>query len=637
MEKLKLEDFLQYTYLSNLKSFPEGIFFVTKRAKEDQSGYTSSLWMLRDNKPYLLIKDSDFSDYTVFNNNVFFLKKDEKTKVFVDIYALPLQGGESYLYKKSLEMLQSLFFLSDNSYLALYALDKRLDSVKKEDLLKKAEENKNYEEITESPFYLNGAGYINARRTKLAIFNKDGKKDLFSDDYSVGGFSISEDKKKVLTIGTLYSGSVAPLTAEVREVDIESGEITTILESGVADCYGAEYCGGKIILALNYMDKYGVNQNADFYLYDNGKLEKLVEWGEALGDSVGTDIKLGGGKQSFSYGDKLYFITTLFHSSSIYSVSLEGKIKKEVENGGSINSLTIKDGKIYYIGLEGQKLQELYSENGAITSFNDEVLSNKYVAKPEYIEYENDGIQLEGWIIKPYGYKKGKKYPAILDIHGGPKTVYGTLFMHEMQLWASEGYFVFWTNPRGADGRGNDFADIRGKYGTIDYSDLMKFTDVVLASYPDIDKERIGETGGSYGGFMSNWILGHTDRFKAIATQRSIYNWLSFWGTSDIGPYFAQDQCGATISETDKLLERSPMLGILKNAKTPTLIIHSDKDYRCPVEQAYQLYSALSHMGVETRFILFHDETHELSRSGKPAGRIKRLYEITEWMNKHLK
>ena len=259
------------------------------------------------------------------------------------------------------------------------------------------------------------------------------------------------------------------------------------------------------------------------------------------------------------------------------------------------------------------------------------------MAVPEEIEFENDGVQLTGWVIKPYGYKEGTKYPAIFDIHGGPKTVYGTVFMHEMQYWANEGYFVYWTNPRGADGRGDEFADIRGKYGTIDYSDLMKFTDVVLEKYPDIDKERLGETGGSYGGFMSNWILGHTDRFKAIATQRSIYNWVSFWGTSDIGPYFAADQCAASIDNLEGLFHRSPMEEILKNAKTPTLIIHSDKDYRCPVSEGYQLYSALVEKGVESKLMLFHDETHELSRSGKPLNRIKRLKEITLWMGKHLK
>lgn len=116
-------------------------------------------------------------------------------------------------------------------------------------------------------------------------------------------------------------------------------------------------------------------------------------------------------------------------------------------------------------------------------------------------------------------YDETKKYPAILDIHGGPKTVYGKVFYHEMQVWASKGYFVFFCNIHGSDGRGNEFMDIRGKYGTIDYDELMQFTDKVLETYPQIDASKVGVTGGSYGGFMTNWIIGHTDRFACAASQ----------------------------------------------------------------------------------------------------------------------
>lgn len=147
----------------------------------------------------------------------------------------------------------------------------------------------------------------------------------------------------------------------------------------------------------------------------------------------------------------------------------------------------------------------------------------------------------------------------------------------------------------------------------------MAFKDEVLRKYPSIDPGRVGVTGGSYGGFMSNWILGHTSFFKAIATQRSIYNWVSFYGTSDIGSYFATDQCLCSPDDIESLYHLSPMEAVRKKASTPTLILHSDKDYRCPAEQAYQLYTTLVDMNVETRFVLFHDESHELSRSGKPG------------------
>ncbi len=240
-------------------------------------------------------------------------------------------------------------------------------------------------------------------------------------------------------------------------------------------------------------------------------------------------------------------------------------------------------------------------------------------------------------MLKPVDFVEGQKYPAILNIHGGPKTVFGTVFFHEMQFWANQGYFVFFCNPRGSDGKGNEFADIRGQYGTIDYDDLMRFTDLVLEEYPAIDQERLGVTGGSYGGFMTNWIIGHTQRFKAAASQRSISNWISMGYTTDIGYYFAPDQIAATPwTDYEKMWYHSP-LKYADRVKTPTLFIHSDEDYRCWLPEALQMFTALKYHGVEAKLCMFRGENHELSRSGKPKHRIRRLQEITSWFDRFLK
>ena len=150
-----------------------------------------------------------------------------------------------------------------------------------------------------------------------------------------------------------------------------------------------------------------------------------------------------------------------------------------------------------------------------------------------------------------------------------------------------------------------------------------------------MDRDNLFETGGSYGGFMTNWIIGHTDRFRACASQRSISNWTSFYGVSDIGPDFSEDQCGSTIwPDVQKFWWHSP-LKYADQVKTPTLFLHSFEDYRCPVDQGYQMYSALIAHGVESRLVLFRGENHELSRSGKPKHRIRRLNEITTWFEQH--
>ena len=196
------------------------------------------------------------------------------------------------------------------------------------------------------------------------------------------------------------------------------------------------------------------------------------------------------------------------------------------------------------------------------------------------------------------------------------------------------------TNIRGSDGRDDAFADIRGQYGFVDYQNLMDFTDAVLAEYTNIDQSKLCVTGGSYGGFMTNWIITHTSRFCAAASQRSISNWVSMTFISDIGLYFCTNECGTDglfdEADTEKLWKHSP-LKYAKGAKTPTLFIHSDEDYRCPLPEGMQMMQALAAQNVETRMVIFHGENHELSRSGKPEHRLRRLREITDWFESHIK
>ncbi len=210
--------------------------------------------------------------------------------------------------------------------------------------------------------------------------------------------------------------------------------------------------------------------------------------------------------------------------------------------------------------------------------------------------------------------------------------------MFDVYYLLSQGFAVIFTNPRGSSGYGDDFAlRIRGEFGKRDYEDLIEAIEYVKANYP-VDPERLFVTGGSYGGFMTNWIVGHTSIFRAAVTQRSISNQLSFWGTSDIGPWFNRDYIGAGKDLWDGFeayWEMSP-LKYAKGVKTPLLIIHSLEDYRCPVSEAYQLFYALKMNDVPTKLVLFPGENHDLSRSGKPKHREIRLREIADWFKKYV-
>ena len=274
--------------------------------------------------------------------------------------------------------------------------------------------------------------------------------------------------------------------------------------------------------------------------------------------------------------------------------------------------------------------------NFSLSSFNDEIMAERSVLPVEEFTFTYKGLELDGYVIKPLDYDPNKTYPGILTIHGGPRATFAPTFFHENQVFANAGYFVFYTNPLGSDGRGNDFADLSGRHGSIDFEHCMAVTDEVLKRYPQIDEKRLGVMGGSYGGFMTNWVIGNTTRFAAAASQRSISNWISKCMTTDIGYYFNMDQIKADPwGNPEKMWSHSP-LKYANMAKTPTLFIQSDEDYRCWMGDAIQMFSALKYFGVDARLCLFHGENHELSRSGKPTHRIRRMQEMMDWFDKYL-
>jgi len=226
----------------------------------------------------------------------------------------------------------------------------------------------------------------------------------------------------------------------------------------------------------------------------------------------------------------------------------------------------------------------------------------------------------------------------VLEIHGGPRGAYGHSMVHEFQVLAAQGWVVAYVNPYGSGGYREDYqAGLPGNYCDQDYADLMGAVDYLLEHYDFIDGDRLGVTGGSYRGIMTNWIVTQTDRFRAAVTQRSICNWYSFFGTSDIGWTFGRWEMGGVPWEDEEGFLRTSPIRYVHQVKTPTLIIHSEEDYRCPMEQAEQFFTALKYLGVPTELIRFPGENHDLSRSGKPKHREERLNHMVRWFKEYLK
>jgi len=343
----------------------------------------------------------------------------------------------------------------------------------------------------------------------------------------------------------------------------------------------------------------------------------------------------------------LYFPVVKHGSSLLQSVSTDGKnLEVLTGEGGVVGSFSFDNTQTrlaYFYGTIDDPCQVFLMDTAKktsrqLTKINRSLLANIDLGKVETVWIKGpDKNDLQGWILKPPGFNPKKKYPSILEIHGGPLLQYGYFFMHEFYYLAAQGYVVHFSNPRGGRGYGEEHAKaIWGAWGTADYADIMAWTDYI-AQLPYIDTNRMGVTGGSYGGYMTAWLIGHTDRFKAAVAQRCVSNTVSEWGSSDINWTFEVElEAGPPYEDLKKYWDMSPMKYIGK-AKTPTMIIHSENDYRCPIEQGEQVYVALKRLGVDTEMIRFPDEFHGLSRNGRTDRRIARLNHIRRWFDKYLK
>jgi dipeptidyl aminopeptidase/acylaminoacyl peptidase len=350
---------------------------------------------------------------------------------------------------------------------------------------------------------------------------------------------------------------------------------------------------------------------------------------------------------------KVYF-PVVFHGSSVLkSIDLDGNRLQTVipeafdsQPGSVVGGFSFsKDGgQIAYCQgslLDPAQIWIMETSSGArrkLVSSNETLLGDLDLGQVETHWFKGpDGNDLQGWILKPPGFDGTKKYPSIMEIHGGPMTQYGFLFMHEFYYLAAQGYVVYFSNPRGGRGYGEEHTKaIWGDWGNKDYIDLMAWADYVQ-SQPYIDPQRMGVTGGSYGGYMTVWIIGHTQRFKAAVTQRCVSNFVSMWGSSDFNWTFQMElQAGAPFEDLDKYWKLSP-IAYIGNARTPTKVIHNEFDLRCPIEQGEQVFVALKRLGVETEMVRFPDEFHGLSRGGRTDRRIARLNHILGWFEKYLK
>jgi dipeptidyl aminopeptidase/acylaminoacyl peptidase len=335
-------------------------------------------------------------------------------------------------------------------------------------------------------------------------------------------------------------------------------------------------------------------------------------------------------------------------NSEIYRVALsDGSIEKIISGRMQVEALDVtQDGGVAFTASTPADPSELYWRSGGadgplqMTEANKALLDEVIVQPVHEMWFKSaDGWDIQGWYILPVGYEEGKTYPLILNIHGGPHVMWGPStrsMWHEWQFHAAQGYVVFYCNPRGGDGYGESFQTaLYNGWGKADFPDLMAGIDALLEK-GFVDPKRMAVTGGSYGGFMTAWVVGHTDRFAAAFAQRGVYNLVSFYGTTDI-PSLVTDEMGVEPWEDpQKLWECSPV-AYAHQIKTPLIVKHSENDYRVPIEQGEQLFALVRRSGGTVKMLRYPREGHELSRSGEPEHRISRLKEMIEWFDRYCK
>ncbi|MCM3669703.1 S9 family peptidase [Mesobacillus maritimus] len=659
---ITVEDLYKFKFVGDPQVSPtkDKVAYVLTQVDKEKDGYYSSLYVTN-----LKNEGQQFTNY--YSNER--LVKDTSPKWSPDgnflafrsnrtgknqVWLLPSNGGEAIQLTDIKQGVGEFEWSPDGKQLALTITgDLALSSDKNEE---PKEEKSDVKVISRLRYKGDGVGIYNDDYKHIYLF------DLESHSYTkvTGGdhhFSqprFSPNGRNLFYIATKAEDQEWGYLPAIWKYNLDSKVESLFYQ---AESYLSALSispDGKWLAVAGHTRGERSQGNTDVLLLSiaTGNLTNLTEgYDYTVGNLVGVDAKYDPAEPRLIWDETsshLYFSATVGGDCQLFKVTLDGKISGALSPAvATITSFDlVNDDKAVLVLANPHSTGDLTVQDlsnpasfSKITNWNQDLYQDVHLSTPENFHYKStDGLEIEGWVLKPFGYEEGEKYPMILQIHGGPATAYGNGLHHEMQVMAAKGYVVLYTNPRGSQGYGHDFVNaVIGDYGGMDYEDIIAGVDYALANYSYIDQSQLFVTGGSYGGYMTNVIVTRTDRFKAAVTQRSICNWHSFYGTSDIGFYFTEWQHGHADlwDDAETLLKLSP-LHYARNVKTPTLILHSEEDLRCPMEQAEQWYIALKRLGVETKLVRFPDETHELSRSGKPKHRIERLEHLIGWFDARL-
>jgi len=494
--------------------------------------------------------------------------------------------------------------------------------------------------IDRVPFRFDNKGWIHDRRRHLYLVDPDGGEEsrlLTQGDSEDTAPVWRPDGTTVAFLGNHHEGNGFEPGVTVEEVDVESGDRRVVVERG--SWLHVTYRPDGVMHVVGQPDPWSHPTISSVWrVGDDGELTDLTGHLDRSTMVLSPAVSPSGPQW---IGDS--FLTCLEDAGRVRVIRVDpdGSVDPVIWGDRAITGVSPnKDGSTFaFIATETTDPGELClwsdGEERVLTDINGSFRRDAGLIAPEHFRASSDGVDIDTWVYLPEG---DGPVPVLLNIHGGPAAQYGFGFFDEFQMYAGAGYAVVACNPRGSSGRGVEFVKaVTGDgWGVVDSADVTAALEDALARFDRLDADRIGIMGGSYGGFLSAWMIARDHRYKSAVVERGLLSWVSFAGTSDIGSTFGRYYLSLDLpAGVDRFWEASP-IATADQVTTPTLIIQSEKDFRCPIEQAEQLFMILLRAGVEAEFVRFPGEGHELSRSGTPKHRSERFEFILDWHAHHL-
>jgi dipeptidyl aminopeptidase/acylaminoacyl peptidase len=643
---MRPEDVYQLTGVSDPRVRPGGeeVAYVVWSIDEEKNEYRQSIWLARldgSQPPRRFTTGTNDSQprWSPDGTRLAFVSKRGDEKAKRQLYVMPADGGEPECLTDLKDDAGEAAWSPDGTQLVFSARVPH-EAYEEEDERKRAPRR-----FTRLLYKLDSVGWTGDRRRHLYVVPADGSaeaKQITDGDYEDSRPAWTPDGKSIAFSSARRENWDIELKGDVYVVPAGGGEPKR-LTPGDSNHYAPSYSPDGKLLAVKW-DPGGFDfpRNPQIAVVDAETGENRRILTASLDRTCDPYPEI---REPIWDGDSIVFAIEDRGNVHVYRVAASGG-EPELVAGGDIvlSGYDFGGGQLVRTGSTAPNLSELYAGDRQLTHVGRDFGTGRELVPPErFTAISKDGTEVEAWIARPAGFEEGKTYPALLNIHGGPFTQYGNGFFDETQVYAGGGYAVLYANPRGSSGYPEEWAraimgpgELGPGWGTVDYEDLMGVVDTALERFDFIDPERLGVLGGSYGGYMTSWIVSHTNRFKAAISERAVNNLVSMYGSSDVGWVFKGYHGEFVHDAVDRYLEISPWT-YAKQIETPLLILHSEQDLRCNVEQAEVMFTTLRLLQKEVELVRFPGESHELTRSGNPVHRVQRFELVLEWFDRFLK